>query len=123
MNEHNYLMLIDVSKDRKQREEQMEIDGGDLDNDAIEREWYQLTVLTSIEIEEAEVHKLLKEAMQTCFEAFLESYQDVRKHFVEKIGSKETLISQKLEANVSLWEPEFMTASVESGKSDQVSKE
>ena len=40
MNEHNYLMLIDVSKDRKQREEQMEIDGGDLDNDAIEREWY-----------------------------------------------------------------------------------
>lgn len=39
-NEHSYLLLVDISKDTKQREDQMEIDGGNLDNDAIEREWY-----------------------------------------------------------------------------------
>ena len=39
MNERSFILLIDVSKDRKQREDQMEKDGGNLDDDSIEREW------------------------------------------------------------------------------------
>jgi hypothetical protein len=34
------VLLVDVSKDRKQREDQMEVDGGNLDDDNIEREWH-----------------------------------------------------------------------------------
>ena len=40
LNEKPYVLLVDVSKDRKQREEQMEVDGGNLDDDNIEREWH-----------------------------------------------------------------------------------
>jgi len=40
VNEHSYLLLVDVSKDRQKRQDEMEIDGGNLDDDKIEREWY-----------------------------------------------------------------------------------
>jgi hypothetical protein len=41
-------------------------------------------VLTSITIEEAEVKTMLKEAMVNCFREFLDSFKDVRTHFVNK---------------------------------------
>jgi hypothetical protein len=40
LHEHSYILLVDVSKDRKQRESKMELDGGNLDDDNIEREWH-----------------------------------------------------------------------------------
>ena len=39
-NEKSYLLLVDISKDSQKRMEEMEIDGGDLDDDSIEREWW-----------------------------------------------------------------------------------
>jgi len=77
------LLLVDVSKDQQKRQDEMEVDGGDLDNDAIEREWYQLTVLTSIAVTEAEVKGLVEHAMTVCFESYMDGYRDVRKHFVD----------------------------------------
>ena len=40
LNEKSYLLLIDVSKDGQKRSEEMEVDGGNLDDDSIEREWW-----------------------------------------------------------------------------------
>jgi len=42
----------------------MQVDGGNLDNDAIERDWYQLTVLTSLQVAESEIKEILKEGIQ-----------------------------------------------------------
>ena len=42
----------------------MEIDGGNLDDDTIEREWFQLTVLTSLNIKDTnDGLNILKEAL------------------------------------------------------------
>ncbi len=42
----------------------MEVDGGNLDDDKIEREWYQLTVVTSIPIvDEQDGLNILKQAI------------------------------------------------------------
>ena len=54
LNEKSYLLLVDISKDSQKRQEEMDIDGGDLDDDTIEREWWQITVLSSLPIQDGE---------------------------------------------------------------------
>ena len=63
LNEHSYVLLVDVSKDNQKRQDEMEIDGGNLDDDKIEREWFQLIVLTSIQVSESEVKEMLSRAL------------------------------------------------------------
>jgi hypothetical protein len=48
LNEHSFLLLVDISKDRGKTQDEMKIDGGNIDDDKIEREWFQVTVLTTL---------------------------------------------------------------------------
>lgn len=69
VNEKSYLLLVDVSKDVQKRQDEMEVDGGNLDDDNIEREWHQLTVITSIpfmEDGESDGRAILRKGLETC---------------------------------------------------------
>ena len=46
--------MVDVSKDNQKRMDEMEVDGGNLDDDNIEREWWQITVITSVPIKDGD---------------------------------------------------------------------
>ena len=69
LNERNYVLLVDVSKDAKKRQDEMEVDGGNVDDDSIEREWFQLVIITSLLIkDEKDGADILKEALGNCFD-------------------------------------------------------
>jgi len=47
----------------------MDKDGGNVDDDSIEREWFQMTVVTSLMIkDEKDGAEILKEALNNCFD-------------------------------------------------------
>ena len=47
----------------------MEVDGGNVDDDSIEREWFQLVIITSLLIkDEKDGADILKEALGNCFD-------------------------------------------------------
>ena len=50
----------------------MKIDGGDLDDDKIEREWWQLVILTSLQVQEDEIKQIFEKALRQCFVEKLE---------------------------------------------------
>ena len=69
LNERNYILLVDVSKDAQKRQDEMDKDGGNVDDDSIEREWFQMTVVTSLMIkDEKDGAEILKEALNNCFD-------------------------------------------------------
>ena len=103
----------------------MEVDGGDLDDDAIEREWYMLTVLTSVPIKDEEDGKsLLKEAISNCMKSYLERDKDICKHFVTKRNLETyAVIEESVQKCLSKCELSFIKAEIRSGKSDGLSKD
>lgn len=78
MHEQSYLLLVDICKDDLKREEQMQIDGGNLDDDKIERDWYQLNILTTIQVSQQEVYGMFEQGLLNCCNHFYERYRDVR---------------------------------------------
>ena len=70
INEHSYVLLVDVSKDNQKRMDEMKRDGGNLDDDKIEREWYQLMVITSIQVSQSEITEMLSKAMSELTHSF-----------------------------------------------------
>ena len=75
----------------------MEIDGGNLDDDNIEREWLQLTVLTSLYIkDENDGKKILTDSLKSLFFDFINRYKDVKKHFLKKEKKSEEEIYEAL---------------------------
>lgn len=124
LHEHSYLLLVDISRDNKTRQDEMEIDGGNLDDDSIEREWFLLTVITSIQISETQFKHMFTECIGTMLRDFYESYKDVREHFIQKKNVEfEADVAQRVGKVNELSKLVFENAVVRSGKTDQASKE
>lgn len=63
----------------------MELDGGNLDDDNIEREWWQLTVITTLPIfGEEDGKEILSDCLKVVFKNFVTKHWDIKKHFVDK---------------------------------------
>ena len=81
-------------------------------------------MLTSITLEEAEVKRMMKEAMVNCFKEFLGAFKDVRNHFVNKEKkSDDELITSITNSVLSRIELVFENAVLPSGKSDKLTKD
>ena len=53
----------------------MDVDGGNLDDDNIEREWWQVTVLTSVPlVDENDGRQIFKSAIEICLRSFIERH-------------------------------------------------
>ena len=125
-NEKSYLLLVDISKDSQKRQEEMDIDGGNLDDDTIEREWWQITVLSSLPIQDGEKDgkQLLQSALEKLLQDFIEKHKDVYKHFITKKNNQEAkFYKDSIDKVMAKAEYTFTKAEVPSGKSDQLSSD
>lgn len=124
MNEHSYLLLVDLSKDQQKRQDEMQIDGGNLDDDKIEREWWQLTILTSLQVQEDDTKQIFEKAITNVFNERLEELQDVKAHFLKKeSATAEQVVSTRIKKVMELSEVVFKRAVLPSGKTDDVTSE
>ena len=104
----------------------MELDGGNLDDDNIEREWWQLTIITSLPIfGEDDGKKLLSDSIKVIFKNFVEKHWDIKKHFVDKPAKDlDALADEKIAQLMAKSTTEFIMAEIgASGKSDDLTKD
>ena len=94
----------------------MEIDGGNLDDDSIEREWQQLTVITSLPFHkdgEADGKSILRNAIYKCVKDHISRHKDIANHFIydKKINAEE-FINQHVDRIMSKSEATYINAEI-----------
>jgi hypothetical protein len=104
----------------------MQADGGNLDDDSIEREWQQLTVITSVPFKEdgkADGISILKSAIQKLAKDYIVRHRDIANHFVhDKKLNLDEFITKYVEKVMEKIEVTFVKAEIPGGKK-QLSKE
>ena len=104
----------------------MELDGGNLDDDAIEREWWQLNVITTLPIfGEDDGKEVLTQCIKNIFKDFVLKHWDIKKHFIDKPEKDlDQLADEKVKEVMSNSTTEFIMAEIgASGKSDDLQKD
>ena len=120
LNERSFVLLVDISKDRKQREDQMQVDGGNLDDDSIEREWQQLTVITSLPFKDdgkGDGISILRAAIFKQAKNYLVRHKDIANHFVhDKKLKLDEFVNKHVERIMGKIEVTFVKAEIPGGK-------
>lgn len=98
----------------------MQADGGNLDDDSIEREWQQLTIITSVPFKEdgkADGISILRSAILKLAKDYLMRHKDIANHFVyDKKLNLDEFVIKYVDKVMEKIEVTFLKADIPGGK-------